>query len=173
MNSQLIEAVALPTGAKERWSSVTNGYALNYTAGFLYLAKNSITFFTIEMKNMCFLWPSVSWRNPQIVTLEQHSPAQETADSLFLRNEKRKKKYLLLLHGLMVSADRFIPFLCQMWVLTSRSFSFRFCDLVNSLTEEAWKGSEEGDCDSDSLEVTHSDWRLTLCLIWSEEPKSL
>ncbi|KAK7906812.1 hypothetical protein WMY93_015424 [Mugilogobius chulae] len=29
----------------------------------------------------------------------------------------------------------------------------RFCDLVNSITEEAWKGPEEGDCDGDALEV--------------------
>lgn len=35
-----------------------------------------------------------------------------------------------------------------------RLFAFhRFCDLVNSITEEAWKGSEEGDCDSEGLEV--------------------
>lgn len=33
-------------------------------------------------------------------------------------------------------------------------FSNRFCDLVNSITEEAWKGPEEGDCDSETLEVT-------------------
>lgn len=32
-------------------------------------------------------------------------------------------------------------------------FSGRFCDLVNSITEEAWKGPEEGDCDTDTLEV--------------------
>lgn len=30
----------------------------------------------------------------------------------------------------------------------------RFCDLVNSITEEAWKGPEEGDCDADALEVS-------------------
>lgn len=29
----------------------------------------------------------------------------------------------------------------------------RFCDLVNSITEEAWKGPEEGECDTDVLEV--------------------
>lgn len=29
----------------------------------------------------------------------------------------------------------------------------RFCDLVNSITEEAWKGPEEGDCDNETLEV--------------------
>lgn len=29
----------------------------------------------------------------------------------------------------------------------------RFCDLVNSITEEAWRGPEEGDCDSETLEV--------------------
>lgn len=33
-------------------------------------------------------------------------------------------------------------------------FSGRFCDLVNSITEEAWKGPEEGDCDNETLEVT-------------------
>lgn len=32
-------------------------------------------------------------------------------------------------------------------------FCGRFCDLVNSITEEAWKGPEEGDCDSETLEV--------------------
>ncbi|XP_023808466.1 mitogen-activated protein kinase kinase kinase 5 [Oryzias latipes] len=31
----------------------------------------------------------------------------------------------------------------------------RFCDLVNSLTEEAWKGPEEGDCDADTLEYDY------------------
>lgn len=37
-------------------------------------------------------------------------------------------------------------------------FFGRFCDLVNSITEEAWKGPEEGDCDNETLEVTpHSD----------------
>lgn len=29
----------------------------------------------------------------------------------------------------------------------------RFCDLVNSITEEAWRGPEEGDCDNETLEV--------------------
>lgn len=29
----------------------------------------------------------------------------------------------------------------------------RFCDLVNSIAEETWKGSEEGECDADALEV--------------------
>jgi hypothetical protein len=29
----------------------------------------------------------------------------------------------------------------------------RFCDLVNSIAEEAWKGPEEGECDIDALEV--------------------
>lgn len=33
-------------------------------------------------------------------------------------------------------------------------FFGRFCDLVNSITEEAWKGPEEGDCDNETLEVT-------------------
>lgn len=33
-------------------------------------------------------------------------------------------------------------------------FCGRFCDLVNSITEEAWKGPEEGDCDHETLEVT-------------------
>lgn len=33
-------------------------------------------------------------------------------------------------------------------------FFDRFCDLVNSITEEAWKGPEEGDCDNETLEVT-------------------
>lgn len=32
-------------------------------------------------------------------------------------------------------------------------FPHRFCDLVNSITEEAWKGPEEGDCDNETLEV--------------------
>lgn len=32
-------------------------------------------------------------------------------------------------------------------------FCGRFCDLVNSITEEAWKGPEEGDCDNETLEV--------------------
>ncbi|KAJ8275084.1 hypothetical protein COCON_G00097090 [Conger conger] len=31
----------------------------------------------------------------------------------------------------------------------------RFCDLVNSITEEAWKGSEEGDCDTEALEYDY------------------
>uniref|UniRef100_A0A672INB7 mitogen-activated protein kinase kinase kinase n=1 Tax=Salarias fasciatus TaxID=181472 RepID=A0A672INB7_SALFA len=31
----------------------------------------------------------------------------------------------------------------------------RFCDLVNSITEEAWKGPEEGDCDTDALEYDY------------------
>ncbi|KAM3602864.1 uncharacterized protein V6R79_012240 [Siganus canaliculatus] len=31
----------------------------------------------------------------------------------------------------------------------------RFCDLVNSITEEAWKGPEDGDCDTDALEYDY------------------
>uniref|UniRef100_A0A8D3E207 mitogen-activated protein kinase kinase kinase n=1 Tax=Scophthalmus maximus TaxID=52904 RepID=A0A8D3E207_SCOMX len=31
----------------------------------------------------------------------------------------------------------------------------RFCDLVNSITEETWKGPEEGDCDNDALEYDY------------------
>uniref|UniRef100_A0A3Q3FP45 mitogen-activated protein kinase kinase kinase n=1 Tax=Labrus bergylta TaxID=56723 RepID=A0A3Q3FP45_9LABR len=31
----------------------------------------------------------------------------------------------------------------------------RFCDLVNSIAEEAWKGPEEGDCDNDALEYDY------------------
>ncbi|XP_068197922.1 mitogen-activated protein kinase kinase kinase 5 isoform X2 [Antennarius striatus] len=31
----------------------------------------------------------------------------------------------------------------------------RFCDLVNSITEEAWNGPEEGDCDTDALEYDY------------------
>ncbi|KAG7222640.1 hypothetical protein INR49_026249 [Caranx melampygus] len=31
----------------------------------------------------------------------------------------------------------------------------RFCDLVNSITEETWKGPEEGDCDADALEYDY------------------
>uniref|UniRef100_A0A671VD56 mitogen-activated protein kinase kinase kinase n=1 Tax=Sparus aurata TaxID=8175 RepID=A0A671VD56_SPAAU len=31
----------------------------------------------------------------------------------------------------------------------------RFCDMVNSITEEAWKGPEEGDCDTDALEYDY------------------
>ncbi|KAF7662618.1 hypothetical protein LDENG_00229040 [Lucifuga dentata] len=31
----------------------------------------------------------------------------------------------------------------------------RFCNLVNSITEEAWKGPEEGDCDTDALEYDY------------------
>uniref|UniRef100_A0A3Q1CSP4 mitogen-activated protein kinase kinase kinase n=1 Tax=Amphiprion ocellaris TaxID=80972 RepID=A0A3Q1CSP4_AMPOC len=31
----------------------------------------------------------------------------------------------------------------------------RFCDLVNSITEEAWKSPEEGDCDTDALEYDY------------------
>uniref|UniRef100_A0A8C5BVD5 mitogen-activated protein kinase kinase kinase n=1 Tax=Gadus morhua TaxID=8049 RepID=A0A8C5BVD5_GADMO len=31
----------------------------------------------------------------------------------------------------------------------------RFCDLVNSLTEEAWRGPEEGDCDAEALEYDY------------------
>ncbi|KAI5614773.1 mitogen-activated protein kinase kinase kinase 5 [Silurus asotus] len=31
----------------------------------------------------------------------------------------------------------------------------RFCELVNSLTEEAWKGPEEADCDSETLEYDY------------------
>ncbi|XP_028997841.1 mitogen-activated protein kinase kinase kinase 5 [Betta splendens] len=31
----------------------------------------------------------------------------------------------------------------------------RFCDLVNSITEETWKSPEEGDCDADTLEYDY------------------
>ncbi|KAK6295138.1 hypothetical protein J4Q44_G00343640 [Coregonus suidteri] len=31
----------------------------------------------------------------------------------------------------------------------------RFCDLVNSLAEEAWKGPEDGECDTDALEYDY------------------
>ncbi|KAG7460704.1 hypothetical protein MATL_G00201590 [Megalops atlanticus] len=31
----------------------------------------------------------------------------------------------------------------------------RFCDLVNSITEEAWKGPEEGECDTEALEYDY------------------
>ncbi|XP_061843177.2 mitogen-activated protein kinase kinase kinase 5 [Nerophis lumbriciformis] len=31
----------------------------------------------------------------------------------------------------------------------------RFCDLVNSITEEAWRGPDEGDCDADTLEYDY------------------
>ncbi|XP_061560250.1 mitogen-activated protein kinase kinase kinase 5 isoform X1 [Phycodurus eques] len=31
----------------------------------------------------------------------------------------------------------------------------RFCELVNSITEEAWRGPDEGDCDTDSLEYDY------------------
>ncbi|XP_035650258.1 mitogen-activated protein kinase kinase kinase 5-like [Oncorhynchus keta] len=31
----------------------------------------------------------------------------------------------------------------------------RFCDLVNSIAEEAWKGPEEGECDIDALEYDY------------------
>uniref|UniRef100_A0A8C6TQH3 Mitogen-activated protein kinase kinase kinase 5 n=1 Tax=Neogobius melanostomus TaxID=47308 RepID=A0A8C6TQH3_9GOBI len=31
----------------------------------------------------------------------------------------------------------------------------RFCDLVNSIMEEAWRGPEEGDCDGDALEYDY------------------
>ncbi|XP_035279502.1 mitogen-activated protein kinase kinase kinase 5 [Anguilla anguilla] len=31
----------------------------------------------------------------------------------------------------------------------------RLCDLVNSITEEAWKGPEEGDCDPEALEYDY------------------
>ncbi|KAM4633954.1 mitogen-activated protein kinase kinase kinase 5 isoform 1-T1 [Polymixia lowei] len=31
----------------------------------------------------------------------------------------------------------------------------RFCDLVNSITEEAWKGPDEGECDTDALEYDY------------------
>lgn len=31
----------------------------------------------------------------------------------------------------------------------------RFCDLVNALTEEAWKGSEENECESEALEYDY------------------
>lgn len=31
----------------------------------------------------------------------------------------------------------------------------RFCDLVNALTEEAWKGSEDAECESEALEVKY------------------
>uniref|UniRef100_G3NWA9 mitogen-activated protein kinase kinase kinase n=1 Tax=Gasterosteus aculeatus aculeatus TaxID=481459 RepID=G3NWA9_GASAC len=37
----------------------------------------------------------------------------------------------------------------------TRLFFGRFCDLVNSIAEEAWKGPEEGDCDSDALEYDY------------------
>lgn len=35
-------------------------------------------------------------------------------------------------------------------------FFHRFCEMVNSITEEAWKGPEEGDCDNETLEVALS-----------------
>lgn len=31
----------------------------------------------------------------------------------------------------------------------------RFCDLVNTLTEEAWRGSDETECESEALEVLY------------------
>ncbi|XP_034017610.1 mitogen-activated protein kinase kinase kinase 5 isoform X2 [Thalassophryne amazonica] len=31
----------------------------------------------------------------------------------------------------------------------------RFCDLVNSITQEAWKSPEDGDCDTDTLEYDY------------------
>ncbi|KAJ8355975.1 hypothetical protein SKAU_G00187690 [Synaphobranchus kaupii] len=31
----------------------------------------------------------------------------------------------------------------------------RFCELVNTITEEAWKGPEEGDCDAEALEYDY------------------
>lgn len=42
----------------------------------------------------------------------------------------------------------------------TRLFFGRFCDLVNSITEETWKGPEEGDCDNDALEVRGLDLLL-------------
>lgn len=35
----------------------------------------------------------------------------------------------------------------------------RFCELVNSLTEETWKGPDEAECDAETLEV-HSHTHL-------------
>lgn len=49
-----------------------------------------------------------------------------------------------LLCGFAV-CDLYVGLICLSFV--------RFCDLVNSITEEAWKGPEEGDCDAEALEV--------------------
>lgn len=46
----------------------------------------------------------------------------------------------------------------------TKCFFGRFCDLVNSIAEEAWKGPEEGDCDSDALEVRGLKTRFTSML---------
>lgn len=41
----------------------------------------------------------------------------------------------------------------RLTTVSSFFFFCRFCDLVNSITEETWKGPEEGECDADALEV--------------------
>uniref|UniRef100_A0A6Q2YB26 mitogen-activated protein kinase kinase kinase n=1 Tax=Esox lucius TaxID=8010 RepID=A0A6Q2YB26_ESOLU len=38
----------------------------------------------------------------------------------------------------------------------------RFCDLVNSIAEETWKGPEEGECDSEALEYNEHGERVVL-----------
>lgn len=53
---------------------------------------------------------------------------------------------------------------CEVWHIHTGQYKFglswhviiRFCDLVNSITEEAWRGPDEGDCDTDALEVRYS-----------------
>lgn len=52
-------------------------------------------------------------------------------------------------------------------------FFHRFCEMVNSITEEAWKGPEEGDCDNETLEVALSVLTCSASTLWpSLQPRS-
>ncbi|XP_034435748.1 mitogen-activated protein kinase kinase kinase 5 isoform X1 [Hippoglossus hippoglossus] len=56
-----------------------------------------------------------------------------------------RSAFLYVLHN----ADDFQIYFC------TEMHCKRFCDLVNSITEETWKGPEEGDCDNDALEYDY------------------
>ncbi|XP_058468910.1 mitogen-activated protein kinase kinase kinase 5 isoform X1 [Solea solea] len=56
-----------------------------------------------------------------------------------------RSAFLYVLHN----ADDFQIYFC------TEMHCKRFCDLVNSITEESWKGPEEGECDSDTLEYDY------------------
>ncbi|XP_041952171.1 mitogen-activated protein kinase kinase kinase 5 isoform X1 [Alosa sapidissima] len=56
-----------------------------------------------------------------------------------------RSAFLYVLHN----ADDFQIYFC------TEMHSKRFCDLVNSLAEEAWRGPDEGDCDAEALEYDY------------------
>lgn len=56
-----------------------------------------------------------------------------------------RSAFLYVLHN----ADDFQIYFC------TETHSKRFCDLVNSLTEESWGGPDEGDCDTEALEYDY------------------